>query len=292
MFFGDIFAANTDIDATNRDVLQPPRRGLHALRRGVANQPDQLRQRHGADQVVISEAPPVGKCDQVFLRQQLDDVRIQLDLAADVRQEPRHQRLETAPDRIAEARVRAHRRANRLKCTFDNFLEVRQRHPAPKPGRFHLAQRHRPQLLVVRNREVFGDACAPDLINELFEILDLACLSCGAVGDFHGTVRTAVLDRIGLGLRRFGRRRLRLAQCAESRFHRTDDTLLDYRRRQSVQCALKRITREHVLAVNPGFAVLPVKVRPQQLIVEFQHVRIIREHDVAGMVERESMVLD
>jgi hypothetical protein len=46
------------------------------------------------------------------------------------------------------------------------------------------------------------------------------------------------------------------------------------------------------LAVDPGFAILPVQVVAKQFLVQAEDVRILREHDVPGMIERETVVLD
>ena len=81
-------------------------------------------------------------------------------------------------------------------------------------------------------------------------------------------------------------------QCAVARLDRADDAFLDHVRRQSVERALERVARVDVLAVDPGLAILPVDVVAKQHLVELVHVRIVREHDVAGVVEREAIVFD
>ena len=83
----------------------------------------------------------------------------------------------------------------------------------------------------------------------------------------------------------------RRARCAVARLDRAHDAFLDHLRRQAVQRALERIARVDVLAVDPRLAILPVDVVAEQHLVELVHVRVVGEHDVAGVIEREALRL-
>lgn len=71
-----------------------------------------------------------------------------------------------------------------------------------------------------------------------------------------------------------------------------DDAILDHVRRQAVQRALERVAGGHLLAVDLGLAHLPVLIVAQQDAVQLEHVRIVGEHDVSGVVDGEAGVLD
>ena len=236
-------AVDADVHAADRYVPQPLRRRPHLFRRLVADRLDQFRQRHRGHQVVVAEAAPVAQCDDVFARQHLHDVGIQLDLALDVRQEPVHQRLEAALQRIAEAGVRAQRFRRRFQRALDDFFQVRQRHAAAQPRRLHLGQRHGPDLAVIRDGEMLRDALAPDFINELLEVPDRAL--DGAIGIAH--VRRAVGAAIVDGLRG-GRGRFRAFVAG---FDGAHDALRDDLRRQAIQRALVENVEMPLARIRP-----------------------------------------
>src|SRR2546426_6727986 len=48
----------------------------------------------------------------------------------------------------------------------------------------------------------------------------------------------------------------------------------------------------HAFAVDPGLAILPVHVIAQQHLVELVNVRLVGEHDVAGVIESEAIDID
>jgi hypothetical protein len=91
------------------------------------------------------------------------------------------------------------------------------------------------------------------------------------------------------GLRGGLRFRLRL-EAAEPRLDRADDALLDHVRRQPVQRPLERVAGVNPLAEDPRLVVLPVDVVAQKHLVHLVDVRVVREHDVAGPIEREPVV--
>src|SRR5262249_29648922 len=78
----------------------------------------------------------------------------------------------------------------------------------------------------------------------------------------------------------------------ESSFDRADDALLDHGGRQAIERSLERIAGEHFLAVDPGFTFLPVHIVTEQNFVHLVHIRVVREHDVPGVIERKPAVLD
>jgi hypothetical protein len=146
-------------------------RGLaHERRRLRADGLHQLGQGHGADERVKAHAAPVLEGHGLARGRHRRHARAQRKLPFQQRQEAVHERLETAAQRIAEARVGADGFLYRLQRALDHFLQVGQRHASAQPRGFHLAQRHGPQLAVVGNGEVLGHAAAPDLVDEFLEI--------------------------------------------------------------------------------------------------------------------------
>src|SRR5215210_1618332 len=98
------------------------------------------------------------------------DPGFQPKLALKMGQKAVHERLEATPQWIAEAGVGTHWLSHRRERALDHFFEVGERHPAAKPGGLHIREWYRPELPVVGNREMLGNAGAPDLVNELLEI--------------------------------------------------------------------------------------------------------------------------
>src|SRR5262245_46199272 len=92
------------------------------------------------------------------------------------------------------------------------------------------------------------------------------------------------------GGRGFGTGFRRVIGFAETGLDRTQDAFLDDLRWQAVQGALEGISRVNALAVDPGFACLPMDVVPKERLVHLVDVRIVGEHDVAGEVEREAVI--
>src|SRR6478672_652344 len=87
-------------------------------------------------------------------------------------------------------------------------------------------------------------------------------------------------------------RRLGRLSGAIARLDSADDAFLDHFRRKAVKGALEGIPRVDVLAVDPRLAILPMHVIAEEHLIELMHVRIIREHDVPGVIEREPLLLN
>src|SRR5579872_1899645 len=79
---------------------------------------------------------------------------------------------------------------------------------------------------------------------------------------------------------------------AEARLDRTDETFAKHVRRKAVQRTLERIARVDALAADPRLALLPVHVVAEEQSIEVLHVRIVGEHDVPRVIEREPGVFD
>jgi hypothetical protein len=129
---------------------------------------------------------------------------------------------------------------------------------------------------------MLGDARTPHLVDEVLEVLGPSlCRHAAGVGGVRRAVGAAVLYR-RIGARRF--------LGAIARIDGAHDALADDVRRQAIQRALEGVARVHLLAVDPGLAQLPVLVLAQQHVIQLQDIRVIREHDMARMVEGEALV--
>jgi len=114
----------------------------------------------------------------------------------------------------------------------------------------------------------------------------------GAVG-FHQRLEHAPPFGTGIvAIDAVVRRRLLGGETAEAGFDGADNALLDHVRWQTIECALEGITGVDLLAVDPGFAILPVDVVSQQQLVHLVDVRVVGKHDVPGHIEGESIVFD
>jgi hypothetical protein len=65
---GQVLTADPEVDAAHADVAQSGRSFLHFEGGFIAHEPDQNRERHRADQLLIGEFPAVGKRDPAARR--------------------------------------------------------------------------------------------------------------------------------------------------------------------------------------------------------------------------------
>jgi len=256
MLGSEVLAGDADVDAADGGVAQAAG-GIADLRRSfIGDGADEKRKRHGADERSIRIDLAIIERHGVGGWGDAAHAGVETETAFQERQKSIHQALETAVKRVAETRVGSHRFGDGGESAFDHLFEIGKRDASAEPAGFHFGERDGPDFAVVGDGEVRGDSVAPDLIDELFEIggFDRGLDIAGANGAY--------------------------------------DAFLDHLGRQTKERALEGIAGVDVVAVDPGFAILPVDVVAEKDFVHLVDVGILAEHDVAGVIEGEAFVLE
>src|SRR6185503_15620836 len=120
---------------------------------------------------------------------------------------------------------------------------------------------------------MLGYSGAPHFIDELLEVPGLPLV--GSQPTVGPGVAPGAARRVGLhqwlehppplragivGVGAIVRRRLLGVEAAEAGLDGANDAFLDYLGSQPVECPLERVAGVHVLAIDPGLAILPVDV--------------------------------
>ncbi len=131
------------------------------------------------------------------------------------------------------------------------------------------------------------DAFAPGAHNEVLEILFAFHHACAAalIGDRAICAAVPPCPRPIQWHRGGGRFAItRLDSAQHALFYHLD--------RQAVQRGLEGIAGINAIAVDPGFTRLPVQVVTQQHLIQLQDVRVLREHNVTGIVEGKTLIVN